>query len=333
MPILAANIVWNCAALASDTTPAQNGGRYTNTAIVSGVKNNLLPDVSSAQRLAGAEHWRKAFITVKTADNLALVDPRISIESGTPGDSYVLLHQGTMTDTQADTAGRPYGFGTLALAADTGDTEIIVTTEADYSALTSKPFQVGDVVRIDARTDVLTAGTFEYATVTAVAYDADTLTLTLANGLTADYAVGVKIASAIEPGDLQTAVTGKATTGGATYDDATYPILVPQIGAIQQTWTITVTDAATGALSVSGDTLGALSTGAVGANWSPTNPAGGTYFTVYAAGWGGTRANGDTLTFSTVPAACPVWYHRIVPAGAAAISSDPVSVCVEGESA
>ncbi|MCK7574612.1 MAG: hypothetical protein MZV65_00930 [Chromatiales bacterium] len=39
-----------------------------------------------------------------------------------------------------------------------------------------------------------------------------------------------------------------------TYDDAAHPILVPQIGGIYQTWTVTVTDHATGALSVAGDT-------------------------------------------------------------------------------
>ncbi|MCK7579153.1 MAG: hypothetical protein MZV65_27770 [Chromatiales bacterium] len=71
--------------------------------------------------------------------------------------------------------------------------------------------------------------------------------------------------------------------------------------------------------------------GAQGVDLSPSNPNGGTYFTLAAAGWGGTAGTGDTLVFTTVPAGCPLWYRRIVPAGAAAISSDPVSVCVEGE--
>jgi hypothetical protein len=44
----------------SNTTPAQNGGRMASTQLVSGVKNNLFPDVSQAERLAGSVKWRKA---------------------------------------------------------------------------------------------------------------------------------------------------------------------------------------------------------------------------------------------------------------------------------
>lgn len=334
MPIAASDIKWFKSALTSDTTPAQNGGRFTQTEIVSNVKNNILPDVSAAQRATGVEHWRKVFIGVRHAANLALVDPKISIEQGTPGDSYVLLHAGTQTDTQAAaSATRPYGYGTLALAADAADTEIIVTSEADFSAMTAKPFQVGDLVRLDARATVADMGHSEYAEIDAIAYDADELTITLAAGLTHAYDAGAKIASVIQPGGLTAGYTDLSTTGGVTFDDTTYPLIVPSLGGIEQTWTVTVTDHLTGALAVVGDTVSGSWSGATGVDLAPSNPLGGVYFTLPAAGWGGTPATGDTLVFTTHPAATAVWYRRIVPAGAAAISSDPVSVCVEGESA
>lgn len=333
MPIATAEIKWYRPALLSDSTPAQNGGRPTETEIVSGVKNNLFPDVSAAQRASGIAHWRKAHVCVKNAANLTLVDPKVSIESGTPGDSYVLLYAGTLTDTEDAVTGRPYGYGTLAGAEAAAQTEIVVTTEANFSAMSPNPFQVGDIIRIDDRATVLDTGLSEYAEIATVSYSGTALTLTLTDGLANAYSAGAKVASVIEPGNMQTAVSAKSVTGGVTYDDTTYPIVVPQIGGIYQVWTITVTDHLTGALSVSGDLLGAVGTGSTGVALSPANPNGGAYFTAPVGGWGGTPATGDTLVFTTAPAACPLWYKRIVPAGAAAISSDPVSVCVEGESA
>ncbi|MCK7574610.1 MAG: hypothetical protein MZV65_00920 [Chromatiales bacterium] len=84
MPIVSSRNQWFNPVSVSDTTPAQNGGRPSQTQNVSGVKNNLFPDVSAAQRQAGAEHWRKVFVQIKNADNLPLIDPKISIEQGTP---------------------------------------------------------------------------------------------------------------------------------------------------------------------------------------------------------------------------------------------------------
>ena len=45
MPILDNEIVWRPAALMSDVMPTQNGGRMSFAQLVSGVKNNLFPDV------------------------------------------------------------------------------------------------------------------------------------------------------------------------------------------------------------------------------------------------------------------------------------------------
>lgn len=335
MPIASAEIQWFNPVSVSDVTPAANGGRPSQTQNISGVKNNLFPDVSAAQRAAGVEHWRKAFILIRNAANLPLVDPKISIESGTPGDSHVLIYPGTWTDTQATRTGRPYGYGVLAEAVGADATEIVVTSEADWSVLEAgeRPFQVGDLVRIDARADVSQAGLSEYRIIDEIVYDGTEMTIALTAGLERGYVSGVHVASVIELGELATAVTGKAVTGGVTYDDATYPIGVPQIGGIYQTWTVTITSAATGAVSVVGDTVGAVGTGSTGVDLSPANPSGGAYFTLDADGWGGTAADGDTLVFTTVPAGCALWYQRIVPPGAAAIGSDPVSVCIEGETA
>jgi hypothetical protein len=333
MPIASSEIQWFNPASVSDATPAQNGGRPSQVQNVGGVKNNLFPDSSLAQRAAGVEHWRKAFILIKNAANQSLIDPKISIESGTPGDSYTLIYPATWTDTEATRTGRPYGYGTLASAAAASDTSITVTSEADFSGLTDKPFQVGDLIRIDARADVTAEGLSEYAEIDSVTYDGDELTIGLVAGLANSYDAGVHVASVIAPADFAAAVADMAVAGDVTYDDTAYPIAVPQIGSIYQTWTVTVTDAAAGALSVAGDTLGQIASGAQGVNLAPTNPNGGVYFTLDADGWGGAAADGDALTFTTIPAGAGIWYQRVVPPGANAIASDPVAVCVEGESA
>lgn len=335
MPIETSEIKVFRSALVSDATPAQNGGRMSSSELASAVMHALFPAVSQAERTAGADHWRKVFWAVRDAEDLALVNPQAFIEAATPGESYCLLYAGTQTDTEDEVAGRPYGFGVLASDADPDDTEITVTVEsADYDGMSPNPYQVGDVVLIDARATVLDSGTYEYGEIASVSYAGATLTLGLVAGLASGYTAGARVVPVLEAADVAAAYSDKSVTGGVTFDDTSYPITVPSIGGVYQEWTVAVTDAATGALSVSGDTLGVVGTGSQGVDLSPNNPLTGTpYFTVPADGWGGTASNGDTLTFTTAPAALPLWYRRIIPAGAAAEAQDTLSVALVGESA
>ena len=91
MPILDNEIVWRPSALVSDSTPAQNGGRMANALLVSGVKNNLFPDVSQAERLAGSVKWRKAFVHVNSAQDTALLNVRLFLDALTPAGDFVLV--------------------------------------------------------------------------------------------------------------------------------------------------------------------------------------------------------------------------------------------------
>jgi hypothetical protein len=284
--ILPAEIKWLRSALLSDTTAAVNGGRMTLAEIASAVKNALFPDVSKAQREAGITHWRKVFIAVRNSTGTTLMDAKVSIEQGTPGDSYYLLHPGTQDDTQDEVTARPYGYGTLADAALAEATSITVTSEADWSAITAnqRPFQAGDLIRIDARATVESTGNFEYREIDAVTYTADELAITLTAGLEYGYAEGAKVASVIEAGDIAAAVSDVAVTGTVTYTSAGNLSAVG-LGVLYQDWTITITNAATGELKVEGDTLGEIATGALGANLAPANPANGApYFSLKALG-------------------------------------------------
>lgn len=326
---MALNLTLRQSALISDT-PAQNGGRPTNTVITSGVKNNVWPDLSQKNRTDGIERKRKNFF--HATGDIPLVDPKLSIFSATPGMSYELIYPGTMTDTEDELTARPYGHGVLSVDADADDTIITVAVDhADYATMDPNPFQVGDLVRIDARQALAGTEHYEYRTIADVDYVGGVMTLEI-DALENDYlaADNVNISSVIEPDDMNTGYSDVGVTGGVTFDDTTYPIVVPATGSIYQVWTITVTDAGTGTFSAAGDTVGSIGTGATGVNFSPSAPGGGTYFTIPADGWGGAPVNGDTLTFTTQPAVSPFWRHLITPALTDS-GADSSTILVDGE--
>lgn len=336
MPIIDNEIIWRPAALVSDSTPAQNGGRMATSQAVSGVKNNLFPDVSSSERVAGATKWRKAFIHIASADDVALQNVRLFLDALTPGHDFVTFHQGTQTDTENQVTARPYGVGTLNAAANAGAESIQVLCEnlAGYTSLT--PFRVGDVVRVADKPAVGGTGNEEWKTLTAVTYGGVYATLSFTGSpLVNSYATNNTIVSSVlEVSSVQAAVSAWVETSAAgTYAEATVGnVVAHNKGAIQQNWTITFTSPT--AFNVSGDTVGALAAGSTGADYAPNNPATGTpYFTIQSEGWGGTWATNDTVAFTTAPAAIPVWYRRQVPAGSASQANDYASLAIHGESA
>lgn len=332
MTIATVDIKWFYSNLFNFSIPAQNGGRFTENECVTNVKNNLFPDTSASQRATGVEHWRKVFIGIRNTDNSPLIDPKISIQRGSPGDSYIFLYTGTHTDTQNQVTGRPYAYGVLNADVAANATTLIMKTERDFSFLPVLPFQVGDTIRVDSRASITdTAGTCEYHTISALTHNGDVLEITLTKPLNGSYIAGTHIASVITAGNIKASYDNLTNAGTVTYTDTDGTgIIVPNKGGVYQTWTVTITDGM-GTLSVTGDTLGAVGGGSMGAVLEPSNPNGGAYFTLKPTGWSSSTHTGS-ITFTTYPAAVPVWYRRIVPAGAAPIATDPTDVCIEGES-
>jgi hypothetical protein len=336
MPILDTEIVWRPGQLVSDSTPAQNGGRMAASQAVSGVKNNLLPDVTASERAAGATKWRKAFVHVASAVDAALLNVRLFLDALSPGDDFITFHAGTQTDTEDQVTARGYGIGTLNVAAGAGAESIQVLCEnlAAYTAL--EPFRVGDTVRISDRPSLGGAGNEEWKTLTGVTYGGSYATLAFAGSPLANAygTAGTLVSSVMELASVAAAFSGWSETSAAgTYaEGAAGNVVVHNKGAIQQIWTLTFTSPT--AFTASGDTVGALAAGAIGADYAPLNPATGTpYFTIKAAGWGGTWAINDTVSFTAAPAAVPLWYRRQVPAGANSMANNYASLALHGESA
>lgn len=333
MSIIQSEIIWRKSQEMSDF--GTNGGRMSHLQSVSDVKNNIWPDVNMSELASGSNKYRKVHIHIANDDDLPLINAKVFVSSPTPGDDSVTIFTGDHTNVQSQLTGteRKYGAGNLNADVTAGATSIAVMTEGaalDY-------FKAGDTIRISDKTSVTSeTGNTEYATIAAggVSYAGDVATLTLDAALVNSFsAANTRVASVIEAGTVQGTVSGfTVTSAGGTFNNTDYPIVVDSIGGIRQNWTLTFTTAT--AFNLTGDVVGNIGSGNVGSNLQPVNPnLSKPYFVLPTAGWGGTFTAGDTVTFTTSPATIPLWYNRIIPAGANSLAGNSVVVGVEGESA
>jgi hypothetical protein len=325
MAIISAEILKYKAAVHDNTTA--NGGRMSAVEIASNVKNNVFPDVSEIDRTAGITQYRKVFHKVANADNDVLNAILIHLLTIAAGDDYLTLMLGAQRDTQADiiaTPPRQYGIATLHTQVNSGGSVLIVDAESSTPVL----FITGDTIAIIDGETVL-----YYENVT-VSKNSAQYTLTLDTGDTVPstlVATTTLIASCIEVASSDpTSADWTEDSAEGTYNESTYPVELDNIGTIEEDITITFTSAT--AFSVAGDTVGALASGSILADYIPLHPVFALpYFTLRSAGFAGTWANGDTITFTTHPAAVPVWRKRVVPVASAYASVDGCTVRTTGQ--
>ena len=336
MPILDTEIIWRPAVLVSDVLPTQNGGRMNFTQLVSGVKNNLFPDVSQAERLAGAVKWRKAFIHINSAQDTALLNVRLFLDALTPAGDFVTFVAGTQTDTEDQIAGRAYGIGTLHQAVHNAAVQIRVACEHNAEYANLQAFRTGDLVRISDRPSTGGSGNEEWIVLAGVSYGSDFATLDLATPLANSYASANTLISSVlqKPSVVGSVSNFSLSSAAGAFDSATVGNLVAHNkGAIHESWTLAF-DGPT-SFTVSGLSVGTLPfVGTTSADFMPINPATGTsYFTLKASGWSGSFQANEQASFETTPAALPVWYRRQVPAGTFSLANNYTSLALHGESA
>lgn len=90
-------------AAATQTDAAEGGGIRSSTLIQNGLENNLFPDVSLADRLAGVVRMRKAYPSLTNADTAPLLGGAVSLNE-MPSDaatSIALLPFGTASTTRS----------------------------------------------------------------------------------------------------------------------------------------------------------------------------------------------------------------------------------------
>ncbi len=331
MSIVASEMIWRQSETNDDTT--NNGGRMTKNAIIDNAKNNLWPDVSQSERSTGSTKYRKSHCHIANDADLQLLQTRVFIETNTPGADAVTIFPGTSTDTEAAISGaeQQYGCGTLDADVLAGVTSITVLTE-DFNLAY---FKNNMLVRISDMTDVNdVVGKEEYITINAVVtYVGDVATLSFTPALVNGYiAANTRVSSVIQAGTVE-ALNGTvvATVAGSGTFDSVY-LAMDSIGTVEQQWTLTFSDATS--FSIVGDILGSVGSGTTSSGATPTNnDYSKPYFTITNTAFAGVFANGDTLVFTTSPAAIPIWQKRTIPAGTASLSNNKVIVGVDGESA
>lgn len=283
-----------------------NGGRMT-AVEVADITGILWPSAADAERAAGSTKYRKLFHANHNADDEAAYNVRFVLDEPTTGDDALYLFPGTATDTQSGISSPDlFGAGLLDAGVLVNDTEIDVAVEDGAVII----FRDTEQIRIkDGAAE-------EWATISGTpSVVGDIVTITLAAGLANAWSSGAQVSSAIEVSDLTPTVTNKVVTSAAgTFDET--DITLDNKGTIYDTWTLTFSDATN--FSAAGSFKGAVGSGVIGSTFAPNNADySQPYFSIPAAAWGGTFANGDTVVFVTHPAAAGIWEKRVIPAGAA----------------
>lgn len=333
MSLQSGDVILYRASLVSDDNASLNGGRNNGIVVVSNTKG-LLPDVYSAARAAGVTHVRKVFARNAATDLTPALNTRVFLSQPSTGDDHMLLRPSTHTETlgQVLAATRYYGVGTLSAAAATGAFTLVVKLEhASQAVLT--PFKGGDMIRVAQPSKGYDP---DYLTVSGVAYADGNVTLTLSQGVTRDWtpAAGAVFVSSCLPGPATLVSTVSAPTT-ASANGAFGAVIPDAAGAAYQRWTITITNASTGAFRLDGDSLGSgVATGTIGTDFAPINADfSAPYFTIKSTAWSGVWASGDTLVFTTTPGDIPVWIYAITPAGAGSTAADISVLAFAGEGA
>jgi hypothetical protein len=171
--------------------------------------------------------------------------------------------------------------------------------------------------------------------------------LTMTRPLTHAFPVpGAQVSSALIIGDMQSRYTSLYEQGSwdgvwqddvrgssptASYNDATFPVLVDNAGCIQERWALIFTTPTQ--VRVVGETVGQIADGlSISATISPVNPATGRpYFTVNPGGWGSGWASGNVLRFNTIASNFPIWIARTIQQGPATEETDSFCLQIRGD--
>lgn len=299
-------------------------GRLSNVEVVHNHKNGLFPDVSEADQLAGITLTKKVFFKVANDADTQGVNAKTFIADITPGGSRAIIYDGSQRDTAP--TGRKYGAGRLFADVSIGAVSIVVDAEPGNGA--NLIFQVGDELYINDGTND------ETVTVSGVSWATDRATITISALVNAYLsAAPTTVSSCIESATIECITDNwvEASTSG-TYDETASPVTNDNLAGIEQTWTLTFTS--TTEFSVVGDTVGSIGTGSIVGNFAALNPNySKPYFTLLAAGWGGSWVTNDTIVFQTHPATQPFFAELTIPPGTTAYSNDDVQLSMLIESA
>lgn len=290
----------------------QNGGRADlSSEVISGVKFNLLPRVTSSERESGVTRYRKAFIANMNLLEETAYGAAVGISTpGTGGDRFY-IKAGTDSDTQADISAEGWaGCGTLAYDAEAGVSSVQVSFKSsDYTiaegALLIIKDSLGNICNI--RTS---------QTVPCAEWNGNAATITLDGQLPGSFtAYDTNVGVMVEAGDLSPALSDMSiSSSGGGFDDSLVQLF--NTGAEADTYSITFDSSFS--FQAAGVKAGPLSSGTTGSAYEPLNPkTNKPFFSIPAESWSGIFEAGNTVTFTTAPACKGFWIKEVVPADCA----------------
>ncbi|MDT3669010.1 MAG: hypothetical protein ROZ37_01605 [Aromatoleum sp.] len=169
--------------------------------------------------------------------------------------------------------------------------------------------------------------------------------VTFTRPLTHLFPVGSTVSSALMLGDQRARVSHifdqltwdgtwsdsiKGSAATASYDDAQYPPVVTNAGAITERWVIRWTN--TTSIEVIGEHVGVIYTGPTSSDVAPMNPAAGApYFRLSALGFGIGWGAGNVIRLNTVGAQPPIWAVLTVQQGATTVIDDAWELLARGD--
>lgn len=317
-----------------------NGGRESYNVIVSGVMNNLFPNVSHGERTAGATRYRKMFMRNTDDEQFFLFNSRFWVDKISTAEDYFRIAIGTPTDTQADVGGHKYvGTGRSTAARTAGQTQVFVNFGDDDLDGVLAP---GDKLYITSKKTIDDTGNDEeFAEIDSIAWAGSLATIDLVDPLQFSYPISyidggttyyTRIGVYLELGDLNSyADAHVVTSASGTFDATNNPVEGDNESSVEDSITVTFTSPT--AFTVAGTFLGALGGGVIGSDFAPTNPSTSRpYFTIPSVAWGGSWLAADTLEFDTHPASGAIWVKEVIPAGSSAFSNNVVEMAFYGES-
>lgn len=289
-----------------------NGGRADfATEVISGVKFNLLPRVTSSERESGTTRYRKAFIANANQLGETAYGSAVAISSPGNGEDRFYIKAGTNTDTQSElTASDWTGCGSLAVSASAGATSIQI-------AFKSNDFQISENTLLIIKDNLgNTCNIRTSSTSPCASWTGNIATVELAEQLPDSFtAFDTNVGVMIETGDLKpelTNITVSSTEGG--FDETA--ITLYNRGTEADTFSLTFESSFS--FLAAGVEVGSLSSGTTGSTFEPINPKTNTpYFSIPAGCWSGIFEAGNTVTFSTNPACKGFWIKEVVPTGCA----------------
>lgn len=316
-------------------SPTTNGGHRSYTEVQSGSAGDNFPHAFSAERTAGSTTVRINYCANHSANDDIAYNMRIWRDNATAADDYVYFVPVAQGAVEDDLTGSEDTYVVAPLkTAITGGATATIVVECDHTDLTGG-YRNGDLLRITNKEypDSVT-GTEEFLTITGTPVVVSTeVTITVTANVVNTYATSnTRVMSVYEAGTVQpTSDSYVETSTSGTFNDTTYPAVLTTEDTVEEEWTVTFSDASN--FAVVGTRLGAVGSGTTASDFEPNNPDTSLpYFSLPAAGWGGTWANLEKLVFETHDSSVAIAQIREIPAASSSLAGNRATIAMTVES-